>query len=99
MFIDSVNNAANSCNKSLLDVTQEQVEHEFACNVFSVIYMTQAVVGAGRMPQGGRIVNIGSIGSKLLFALPVYSATKAATDALTSLWAGEVRTIPPNLCD
>lgn len=52
--------------------------------------MTQAVVGAGRMPNGGRIVNIGSIASKVLIPPPVYSAAKATTDALTTLWAGEV---------
>ena len=52
--------------------------------------MTQAVVGVGRMPKGGRIVNIGSIASKVLVPPPVYGATKAAMDALTTLWAGEV---------
>jgi NAD(P)-dependent dehydrogenase (short-subunit alcohol dehydrogenase family) len=67
-----------------------QLEYEFAVNVFGVIYMTQAVVGVGRMPKGGRIVNIGSIASKVLGIAPVYSAAKAAMDALTTLWAGEV---------
>jgi len=73
-----------------MEVKSEQLEHEFAVNVFGVIYMTQAVVDIGRMPQGGRIVNIGSIASKVLVPPPVYSATKAAMDALTTLWAGEV---------
>jgi hypothetical protein len=73
-----------------MEVKEEQLEYEFAVNVFGVIYMTQAVVGAGRMPQGGRIINIGSISSKILVPPPVYGATKAAMDALTTLWAGEV---------
>jgi hypothetical protein len=73
-----------------LEVKEEQLEYEFAVNVFGVIYMTQAVVGVGRMPQGGRIVNIGSIASKILVPPPVYGATKAAMDALTTFWAGEV---------
>ena len=85
-----VNNAAAARNTSLLEVKQEQLEHEFAVNVFGVIYMTQAVVGVGRMPPGGRIVNIGSIASKILVPPGVYSATKAAMDALTTLFAGEV---------
>jgi NAD(P)-dependent dehydrogenase (short-subunit alcohol dehydrogenase family) len=42
------------------------------------------------MPKGGRIINIGSIASKVLVPPPVYVATKAALDALTTLWAGEV---------
>ncbi|EXJ92923.1 hypothetical protein A1O3_01479 [Capronia epimyces CBS 606.96] len=85
-----VNNAAASCNLPLLEVGQDQLEYEFAVNVFGVIYLTQAVVGVGRMPQGGRIVNIGSIASKVLVPPPVYGATKAAVDALTTLWAGEL---------
>jgi len=85
-----VNNAATARNTPLMEVKQEQLEHEFAVNVFGAIYMTQAVVGVGRMPPGGRIVNIGSIASKLLVPPPVYSTTKAAMDALTTLWAGEV---------
>ncbi|CRG82877.1 hypothetical protein PISL3812_00223 [Talaromyces islandicus] len=85
-----VNNAAAARNTPLLEVEKEQLEHEFAVNVFGVIYMTQAVVGVGRMPPGGRIVNIGSIASKILVPPPVYGATKAAMDALTTFWAGEL---------
>jgi hypothetical protein len=73
-----------------MEVQEDQLEYEFAVNVFGVIYMTQAVVGVGQMPQGGRIVNIGSIASKVLVPPPVYGATKAASDALTTLWAAEV---------
>ncbi|KAF3391539.1 putative oxidoreductase [Penicillium rolfsii] len=85
-----VNNAATAKNTPLLEVRQEQLEEEFAVNVFGMIYMTQAVVDVGRMPQGGRIINIGSIASKVLVPPPVYGATKAAVDALTTLWAGEL---------
>lgn len=85
-----VNNAAAARNTPLLEVKEDQLEYEFAVNVFGAIYMTQAVVGIGRMPKGGRIVNIGSIASKVLVAPPVYGATKAAMDVLTTLWAGEV---------
>jgi NAD(P)-dependent dehydrogenase (short-subunit alcohol dehydrogenase family) len=73
-----------------MEVKKEQLEYEFAVNVFGVIYMTQAVVGVRKMPKGGRIINIGSIASKLLVPPPVYGAAKAAADALTTLWAGEV---------
>ncbi|KAH6971217.1 putative short-chain dehydrogenase [Ilyonectria sp. MPI-CAGE-AT-0026] len=85
-----VNNAAAARNTPLLEVKAEQLEYEFAVNVFGVIYMTQAVVGVGQMPKGGRIINIGSISSKILVPPPVYGATKAALDALTTLWAGEL---------
>ncbi|KAL3417090.1 short-chain oxidoreductase [Phlyctema vagabunda] len=85
-----VNNAAAARNTPLMDVKKEQLEYEFAVNVFGMIYMTQAIVGVGRMPKGGRIINIGSIASKVLIPPPVYSATKAAMDAMTTLWAGEL---------
>ena len=85
-----VNNQAAATNKPILEATAEQLENEFGVNVFSVIYMTQAVVGVGQMPKGGRIINIGSTASKLLVPSIVYTVTKAAQDALTTLLAGEV---------
>lgn len=90
LTIMTVNNAAAAQNTPLLDVQQDQLEYEFAVNVFGGIYMTQAVVDAGKMPQGGRIINIGTIASKVLITTPIYSATKAASDALTTMWAAEV---------
>jgi hypothetical protein len=73
-----------------MEVTAEQLENEFGVNVFGVIYMTQAAVGVGQMPKGGRIINIGSTASKILVPSLVYTVTKAAQDALTTLLAGEV---------
>jgi NAD(P)-dependent dehydrogenase (short-subunit alcohol dehydrogenase family) len=74
-----------------VEIEAEQLEYEFGVNVFGAIYLIQAVVGVGKMPRGGRIINIGSIASKILVPTsPVYAATKAAQDALTTLWAGEV---------
>lgn len=44
------------------------------------------------MPPGGRIINITSTASKLgMDDLPIYGASKAALDSLTSSWAKEVR--------
>ena len=85
-----VNNQAAATNKPILEAAAEQLENEFGVNVFGVIYMTQAVVGVGQMPKGGRIINIGSTASKLLVPSIVYTVTKAAQDALTTLLAGEV---------
>jgi len=65
----------------------------FGVNVFGPIYLTQAVVQIGKMPRGGRIINIGSIVSKMGMAFAaVYAAAKAASDSLTAAWAGEVST-------
>ncbi|KAK9334357.1 hypothetical protein V1521DRAFT_353772, partial [Lipomyces starkeyi] len=68
----------------------EQLQHEFGLNVFGTIYLTQAVVDTGKMPNGGRIINVSSIAAKLgLEGVTVYSAAKAAQDSLTASLAGE----------
>lgn len=87
-----VNNAAAAAlTQTLMEASQEQLEHEFGVNVFGNIYMTRAVVGVGKMPRGGRIINIGSVASKLnTAAASVYSAVKSAQDSLTASWASEV---------
>ncbi|KAI5461947.1 hypothetical protein BGZ63DRAFT_423265 [Mariannaea sp. PMI_226] len=77
-----VNNAAMGGFGSVLTTAPEELVNMFNVNVFSAIYMIQAVVPW--MPAGGRIINIGSVASKLgLVGLPVYGATKAAVGALT----------------
>lgn len=74
-----------------MDITPEQLQHEFGLNVYGTIYLTQAVVGLGKMPQGGRIINVSSIASKLgLDGVTVYSAAKAAQDSITASLACEV---------
>lgn len=77
--------------QALTEVAQKDLEKEFSVNVFGTIYMTQAVVGAGNMLHGGRIINVGSIVSKLSPpGIAIYTAAKAAQDSLTASWAGEV---------
>lgn len=63
----------------------------FRVNVGGPYVLTQAVLPY--MPRGGRIINVGSVVSKLAlpqFPLPVYGASKAALDHLTFCWAYEV---------
>lgn len=88
---DSVNNAGYGNPKTLTEATPESLEAEFGINVFGPIYLTQAVIGIGKMPRGGRIINVGSIASKLGPEVSaVYGAAKAAQDSLTASWAGQV---------
>ena len=84
-----MNNAGGGATGSALQSTKEDVERTFRVNVFASLYMTQAVVPV--MPRGGRIVNIGTIASKMGTApIPLYSASKAAQDALAYAMAMEV---------
>lgn len=86
-----MNNAGYGSPTNLTEATPELLEAEFGINVFATIYLTQAVIGIGKMPRGGRIINVGSIVSKLgLEISAVYAAAKAAQDSLTASWAGQV---------
>ncbi|KAI2618761.1 putative short-chain dehydrogenase [Hypoxylon sp. NC1633] len=86
-----VNNAGVGIVKPLLDFTPEEIQYTFGPSVFGSFYMTQAAVSQGKMPRGGRVVNIGSVASKLGPAMMAfYGAAKAAQDSLTASWAGEL---------
>ncbi|EFX03128.1 metallo-beta-lactamase superfamily protein [Grosmannia clavigera kw1407] len=86
-----VNNAGLGSFSHLVDVTPEQLQQEFSVMVFGALYMTQAVVKLGKMPPGGRIINIGSIASTMgPTNVGVYAAAKAATDSLMATLAMEL---------
>lgn len=79
----------------LLTATREDLVREFDVNVFGTTLMTQAAVIHGKIPSGGRIINVGSIASKLLpTPQGIYNASKCAQDATTTQWAAEVRHPP-----
>lgn len=78
-----VNNAAFQKHQtSVEDITDEQFEETFRTNIFGYFYMAKAALK--HLPEGGAIVNCGSItgleGSKELID---YSATKGAIHAFT----------------
>lgn len=83
----AVNNAAWASTEPVLTATQENVQRTFETCVLGPLYLIQATVPY--MPQGGRIINIGSVASKLGVE-PIYGAAKAAMDALTFSLARDV---------
>ncbi|KAJ9610417.1 hypothetical protein H2200_005194 [Cladophialophora chaetospira] len=84
-----VNNAGGGPTGSAIQASKEDVERSFGINVFAALWMTQAVVPV--MPRGGRIVNIGSIASKMGMApIALYCASKAASDTLAYAMAMEL---------
>lgn len=85
-----VNNAAWAAREPVLTTTQENVQRTFDTCVLGPLYLIQATVPY--MPQGGRIINVGSVASKLGIE-PVYGAAKAAMDALTFSLARDVSEI------
>ncbi|KAK6948612.1 hypothetical protein Daesc_010382 [Daldinia eschscholtzii] len=86
-----VNNAGYAVTRLLRETDFELCQCTFATNVYGQLFMTQAAIDLGRMPPGGRIINIGSIASKIQNPLiGIYAASKAAQDSLTTSWAGEL---------
>ncbi|KAM0230963.1 hypothetical protein ACHAP5_011218 [Fusarium lateritium] len=85
-----INNAGlGSAGTRIEEITSDEFERIMAVNVRAVIFMTQAFVPYVR--PGGRIVNLSSISARGGFATQsVYSASKAAVEALTRVWATEL---------
>lgn len=85
-----VNNAGWGEFVPLEGVSEKHVRAQFDLNVNGPIFTTQAAVP--RFPEeGGRVINVSSIaGAGSMAGTGVYSATKAALDALTRVWASEL---------
>ena len=85
-----VNNAGWGEFVGLDGVTEKHVRAQFDLNVNGPIFTTQAALP--HFPKtGGRVVNVSSIAGKGSMAgAGVYSATKAALDSLTRVWASEL---------
>ncbi|RYY86681.1 MAG: SDR family oxidoreductase, partial [Chitinophagaceae bacterium] len=79
-----INNAGLGIAGPLEQLSIAEVQRVFDTNVTGVLRACQAVLPHMRRQQGGKIINISSIGSEM--GLPyrgVYSASKAAVDRLT----------------
>src|SRR5690606_27967845 len=85
-----INNAAyQEHQKSLLDITDEQVERTFRTNIFGYFYMARAALR--HLDEGGVILNTGSVtGIDGAGELLDYSATKGAIHAFTKSLAQSV---------
>ncbi len=101
-----VNNAGKFHIGPIGTVDEADVRSQFAVNVDGPIFATQAAA-SHFSTEGGRIINVSSIAAThALPGLSVYSATKAALDALTRVWAAElgprgvtVNAVAPGLVD
>jgi 3-oxoacyl-[acyl-carrier protein] reductase len=71
-------------------LTPEQVSHQWAVNVHGVVATTQRALT--HMPDGGRIINLGSVAGERAFAAGFgdYSATKSALMSYSRSWAHEL---------
>ena len=85
-----MNNAGVYESGPLEEVTEELFHRQFDVNVLGLLLTTkEAVKHMG--PEGGAIINIGSAASSLRPPnYSVYTATKAAVDAITGVLAKEL---------
>jgi NAD(P)-dependent dehydrogenase (short-subunit alcohol dehydrogenase family) len=87
-----VNNAGYSQSGAVESVPLDSVRAQFETNVFGLLRMCQLVLPGMRRAGRGRIVNVSSMGGKLVFpGGGVYHATKHAVEALSDALRFEVR--------
>jgi 3-oxoacyl-[acyl-carrier protein] reductase len=84
-----VNNAGVALFAGLAGTSAEEFEKLVSVNMRSLFFVTQGVVPL--MPDGGRIVNIGTAATRIAFpGITAYSASKGFVDALTLQLAAEL---------
>jgi NAD(P)-dependent dehydrogenase (short-subunit alcohol dehydrogenase family) len=87
-----VNNAGYSQSGAIETVPMESVHRQFETNVFGLMRMCQLVLPGMRRQGWGRIVNLSSIGGKVVFpGGGVYHMTKHAVEALSDALRFEVK--------
>ena len=86
-----VNNAGYGLLGAVEEASAQEVEQQFATNVFGVLTVTRAVLPQMRRQRSGRILNISSIGGYAAYpGWGVYGATKFAVEGLTEALHAEL---------
>lgn len=84
-----VNNAGTILYKKVEEVTEDEFDNIFACNVKGLFFACQQA--AKKMADGGKIINISSSVTKLMMpTYGPYAATKGAVEQLTKVLAKEL---------
>ena len=87
-----INNAGYGSEGPLEEIPMEEVRRQFETNVFGLLRLTQLVLPAMRKQRWGRIVNLSSMGGRLVFpGGGIYHATKFSVEALSDALRFEVR--------
>ncbi len=87
-----VNNAGYSQSGAFEAVPMERVRTQFETNVFGLVELTRLVLPGMRRRRAGRIVNLSSMGGRLVFpGGAFYHATKHAVEALSDALRFEAR--------
>lgn len=94
-----VNNAGYAVLGAFEEFSLEEVQQNFAVNVFGVMQVTQAVLPIMRAQKSGRIINMASISGTVSGpGQSIYSATKAAVIQMSEALALEVAPFGIQVC-
>ena len=87
-----VNNAGYSQSGAVETIPMDELRRQFETNVFGLVRMCQLVLPGMRKGGAGRIVNISSMGGRLVFpGGGAYHGTKFAVEAISDALRFEVR--------
>ena len=87
-----VNNAGYAQSGAIEAVSMDRVRRQFETNVFGLVRLTQLVLPRMRERRHGRVINLSSVGGKLVFpGVGYYHATKYAVEAISDALRFEVR--------
>lgn len=87
-----INNAGYSQSGAVEAVPMEKVRAQFETNVFGLVRLTQLALPGMRAQRWGKVVNLSSMGGKLVFpGGGYYHATKYAVEAISDALRFEVR--------
>ena len=87
-----INNAGYSQSGAIESVSMDDVRRQFETNVFGLTDLTQHVLPGMREQGWGKIINISSVGGKLVFpGGGFYHATKHAVEAISDALRFEVQ--------
>lgn len=87
-----VNNAGYGQAGSIEDVTMADVRAQFETNFFGLVHLTKLAIPGMRAQGSGRIVNVSSMGGKVVIpGFGVYHATKFAVEAISDALRFELK--------
>jgi len=87
-----INNAGYSQSGAVEEVPMDQVRRQFETNVFGLLRMCQLVLPGMRRQGYGKIVNISSMGGRVVFpGGGIYHGTKFSVEAISDAMRWEVR--------
>lgn len=94
-----VNNAGYGQYGTVEETDMQAVRRQFETNVFGLARLTQLVLPGMRSAGGGRVVNIGSMGGRLVFPSGgYYHASKYAVEALSDALRFEAAPFGVKVC-